>query len=62
MQGFGCLIRSNEKEFALRRYEGDSYEVVAARFMVGKKEVYGRTFRFAGYEDELCDQVADEIV
>jgi hypothetical protein len=34
-------------------YEGDSYEVVAARIVLEGKDVVGRTFRFAGFEDEL---------
>lgn len=53
VEGFACLVASVEQENALRRYEGDNYEVVSARFIVGGTEVQGRTFRFAGYEDEL---------
>jgi hypothetical protein len=53
VEGFACLIQSKEEEEALRRYEGHTYEVVQARFMIKGREVYGRTFRFAGYEDEL---------
>lgn len=53
VQGFACVIRSDEEEDALRRYEGDNYEVVAARFVVCGTEVRGRTFRFVGRENEL---------
>ena len=53
IQGFACLVRSEEEEDALRVYEGDSYEVVAARFVVDGIEVHARTFRFVGCKDEL---------
>ena len=48
---YACM--SADQEDALRVYEGDAYEVVAARMMVDGKEVKGRTFRFAGCEEEL---------
>jgi hypothetical protein len=51
--GFAFPVMSSEQEDALRVYEGDSYEVVAARIVLEGKEVIGRTFRFAGFEDEL---------
>lgn len=53
VEGFAYPVRSDEEENVLRRYEGDSYEVVAARFSVGGTDVYGRTFRFVGCEAEL---------
>lgn len=53
VEGYACAIGTEVEEDALRRYEGDSYEVVAARFLVGGMEVVGRAFRFAGCEDEL---------
>ena len=46
---------SVDQEDALRVYEGDAYEVVAARLMVDGKETVGRTFRFAGFDDELTN-------
>ncbi|KAJ8118110.1 hypothetical protein OPT61_g848 [Boeremia exigua] len=53
VNGYAFYVGSKEEEDALRRYEGDNYEVVAARLVVGGTEVYGRTFRFVGCEDEL---------
>jgi hypothetical protein len=53
----GCVFRviSVDQEGALRSYEGDNYEVLAARFVVCGREVEGRTFRFAGFEDDLTE-------
>jgi len=51
--GFAFSCGSVDREDALRVYEGDAYEVVAARLVVDGKEVVGRTFRFAGFDDEL---------
>jgi len=51
--GFAFSCGSVDQEEALRVYEGDAYEVVAARLVVDGKEVVGRTFRFAGFDDEL---------
>jgi len=51
--GFAFSCGSVDQEEALRFYEGDAYEVVAARLVVDGKEVVGRTFRFAGFDDEL---------
>ena len=53
--GFAFSCGSVDQEEALRVYEGDAYEVVAARLIVDGKEVVGRTFRFAGLVDELGD-------
>ena len=39
----------------MRAYEGVSYEVVNARVAIDGKVKGCRTFRFAGYEDELED-------
>lgn len=55
VNGFAFLINSLEQEDALRIYEGNSYEVVEARFTVNGRELIGRTFRFAGFDDELMD-------
>ncbi|KAF2707296.1 hypothetical protein K504DRAFT_384434, partial [Pleomassaria siparia CBS 279.74] len=51
----GCVypVLSVDQEDALRAYEGDSYEVVGARIVLDGTEIEGRTFRFAGAEDEL---------
>jgi hypothetical protein len=55
VQGHVFRVKSVEEEEALRAYEGDSYEVVNARVEI-RGEVKGcRTFRFAGYKDELED-------
>jgi hypothetical protein len=51
--GFAYAVTSSDQEEALRVYEGDHYEVVAARIVVGGQEIVGRTFRFAGFENEL---------
>jgi hypothetical protein len=51
--GFAYAVTSSDQEEALRVYEGDHYEVVAARIVVGGQQIVGRTFRFAGFEDEL---------
>ena len=48
-------VKSVEEEEALRAYEGVSYEVVNARVAIDGKVKGCRTFRFAGYEDELED-------
>ena len=53
VDGWSYVIASSSQEHALREYEGDSYEVVAARLVVDGKETRGRTFRFAGCDDDL---------
>ncbi|KAH6622424.1 hypothetical protein C7974DRAFT_415072 [Boeremia exigua] len=53
IEGCAYVVTSHEEEEALILYEGDGYEVVAARFVAGGTEVLGRTFRFAGCEGEL---------
>ncbi|KAH6865221.1 hypothetical protein BKA58DRAFT_404983 [Alternaria rosae] len=55
MGGLAFSCESVDQEEALRAYEGDSYEVVAARLVVDGREVVGRTFRFAGCEEELSE-------
>jgi hypothetical protein len=55
VNGFVYACTSVDQEDALRVYEGDAYEVVAARLIVDGEEIMGRTFRFAGFEDELTD-------
>jgi hypothetical protein len=53
--GLAFSCESVDQEEALRVYEGDAYEVVAARLVVDGREVVGRTFRFAGCEEELSE-------
>jgi hypothetical protein len=53
VNGFAYVCTSADQGDALRVYEGDTYEVVAARLIVDGKEMMARTFRFAGFEDEL---------
>jgi len=53
VDGVAYACMSVEQEDALRVYEGDAYEVVTARLIVNGTEVVGRTFRFAGFDDEL---------
>jgi len=53
VDGLAYLCESAEQEDALRVYKGDDYEVVAARLVMDGEGVVGRTFRFAGCEDEL---------
>lgn len=53
--GFAYLCTSSDQEDALRVYEGDNYEVVATKLIVDGKEMIGRTFRFAGFDDELTE-------
>ena len=55
VNGFAYLCTSSDEEDALRVYEGDDYEVVAAKLIVDGKEMMGRTFRFAGLHDELTE-------
>jgi hypothetical protein len=55
VNGFAYLCESADQEAALRLYEGDNYEVVAAKLLIDAKEVLGRTFRFAGFDDELTE-------
>ena len=49
MNGFAYVITSVDQVDTLRVYEGDNYEVVAARMIVVGKEIMGRAFRFAGF-------------
>jgi hypothetical protein len=53
VNGVACACTSVDQEDALRVYEGDAYEVVAARLIADGQEMVGRTFRFAGCEEEL---------
>ncbi|OSS51033.1 hypothetical protein B5807_04581 [Epicoccum nigrum] len=53
VQGHVFRIKSVEEEKALRAYDGDSDEVVDARVVIDGKVKGFRTFRYAGYEDEL---------
>jgi len=53
VDGVVYACASVDQEDALRVYEGEAYEVVAARLVVDGREVMGRTFRFAGFDDEL---------
>jgi hypothetical protein len=53
VEGSAFLVASADQEDALRVYEGDSYEVVTAKLLLEGREIVGRTFRFAGFEDEL---------
>jgi hypothetical protein len=55
VQGHVFRVKSVGEEEALRAYEGDSYEVVDARVAIDGEVKKCRTFRFAGYEDELGD-------
>ena len=55
VQGHVFRVESAEEEEALRAYEGDSYEIVNARVEIEGEVKECRTFRFAGYEDELKD-------
>lgn len=55
VNGFAYVVISADQEDALRVYEGDGYEVVAARLVVDGQEIMGRTFRFAGFDDELVE-------
>jgi hypothetical protein len=55
VDGFAFSCSSVDWEDALRAYEGDAYEVVAARLVVDGREIVGRTFRFAGFDDELTN-------
>jgi hypothetical protein len=55
VNGFAYPCKSVDQEDALRVYEGDNYEVVAARLVVDGMEMRGRTFRFAGFDDEFND-------
>lgn len=55
VSGHAYICGSSDQEDALRTYEGDSYEVVAARLMTNGEELMGRTFRFAGFDDELTE-------
>jgi len=55
VDGVVYACTSVDQENALRVYEGDAYEVVAARMVVNGREVMGRTFRFAGFDDELTN-------
>lgn len=54
VNGFAYAITAADQEDALRVYEGYSYVVVAATMIVDGKEITGRSFRFAGFEDELA--------
>lgn len=49
------LVGSVSEDDVLRGYEGDDYEVVTARIVVHGKDMLRRTFRYAGYEDELSE-------
>jgi hypothetical protein len=53
VNGVACACTSVDQEDALRVYEGDAYEVVAARLIMDGQGMVGRTFRFAGCEEEL---------
>ncbi|OAL54470.1 hypothetical protein IQ07DRAFT_595980 [Pyrenochaeta sp. DS3sAY3a] len=53
VNGFAYAITTTDQEDALRLYEGDNYEVVTATMIVDGKEITGRSFRFAGFENEL---------
>jgi hypothetical protein len=63
VEGWIYPVMSAEQEDILRLYEGDSYEVVDSKIHledenVGQKKkrrllLRARTFRFAGYDDEL---------
>lgn len=55
VEGYAFSVTSSEQEDALRVHEGDSYEVVTARLVVKGKEMVGRTFRCAGFEDALTE-------
>ena len=55
VDGVAYACMTVDQEDALRVYEGDAYEVVAARLIVNGTEVVGRTFRFAGFDDELSE-------
>jgi len=55
VDGVAYACMSVEQEDALRVYEGDAYEVVAARLIVNGAEVAGRTFRFAGFDNDLSE-------
>jgi hypothetical protein len=55
VNGLAYVITSADQADALRAYEGDSYEVVAAKLIVDGKEMMGRAFRFAGFDDELTE-------
>ncbi|KAF2281072.1 uncharacterized protein EI97DRAFT_19540 [Westerdykella ornata] len=55
VEGWIYPVICEDQEDALRVYEGDSYEVVRARFVSDGKVIEGRTFRFAGFEDELTE-------
>jgi hypothetical protein len=53
VNGFAYAITTADQEDAIRVYEGDNYEVVAATIIVDGEEIMGRSFRFAGFADEL---------
>jgi hypothetical protein len=53
VEGSVYPVMSVDQEDALRVYEGDSYEVIAARVVLEGREIEGRTFRFSGFEDQL---------
>ena len=54
VEGSVFIVNSAEEEYALRVYEGDSYEVANATIILeGGRRIQGRTFRYCGYEDEL---------
>jgi len=55
VNGFAYVCTSSDQEDALRVYEDDNYEAVAAKLTVDGKEMMGRTFRFAGFDDELTE-------
>jgi hypothetical protein len=55
VNGFAYIITSADQADALRAYEGDNYEVVAAKLIMDGKEMMGRTFRFTGFDDELTE-------
>lgn len=55
VNGFAYKVTSTDQGEALRVYEGDNYEVVAAKLIVDGEEMIGRTFRFAGFDDELTE-------
>lgn len=55
VEGVAHACTSVDQEDTLRVYEGDTYEVVAARLVVDGREVMEKTFRFAECEEELTD-------
>ena len=55
VNGFAYACTSSDQADALRVYEGDNYEVVAAKLIMDGKQIIGRTFRFTGFDNELTE-------